>query len=261
MNNLKDLARARYHRFRRRRKQTTTDRRRLDSPEALLPGSILRKEYWFDIQPLKHQRLYSTLKDPMGRTSLDLAIWDANFDIVTRLLDLDAPFDSTYVSVPILLERAITERRDHLVDQLQSHGVKRLSFPLHSLCCVLQDGCRSRSDCLKISSRDLSSFWLAGFVWQPSCKIPTPHCAHVRNRIMDASQTKPTARVAFAAATCSVCQLVDCHRRYIAPYWIQPDAVLSLVLRHVRETQRWELISHIPGTSARKHMVVCIPCM
>lgn len=110
----------------------------------------------------------------------------------------------------------------------------------------------------KMYKRRTHPITLSGIVWSFSF---TPHavCLHVRHRTLDVDQEGLIASTASSSAMCSMCRLVDSHR-YDATALPPPDPRVSLVLRHIRETQGYQLIS-VRASEERRHVVGFVPCM
>jgi hypothetical protein len=123
---------------------------------------------------------------------------------------------------------------------------------------ISYDGIDFISDTLKEKINELMdrrSVTVSGDVWYYARSLPTDGCKHVRSRILGVYQDEPAASRASSSAMCSMCQLVDGHRGDVT------NSELSLTLRHIRETQGYELISSVTGTHDRRHTVNFVPCM
>jgi hypothetical protein len=101
---------------------------------------------------------------------------------------------------------------------------------------------------------------LSGIRWTYSCELPTGGCPHLRDQIAGFDEEKSECSASSVSAMCNICQLVAGHRRLVTAYPV-PRAVFALVLRHIQDTKRWELISHVTGTTNQIHTINAVPCM
>ena len=101
---------------------------------------------------------------------------------------------------------------------------------------------------------------LSDILWTYSRELPTGGCPHLRDQIARVDVENSEASASSVSAMCNMCQLVAGHRRLVIAYPV-PRAVMSLVLRHIQDTQKWELISHVTGTTNRRHTINAVPRM
>lgn len=106
----------------------------------------------------------------------------------------------------------------------------------------------------------LSQLAVSGMVWIYSSKLPTGGCPHLRNKIAEFDEENSKVSASSLSAMCNMCQLVASHRRLVNAYPV-PRAMVTLVLRHIQDTKRWEFISHVTGTNQQSHTMNTMPCM
>lgn len=109
----------------------------------------------------------------------------------------------------------------------------------------------------KVIDRQLTT--VPGIVWSYSCTLPTAWCPDVPHRMSDAVQGGLITPTTSLSAMCSVCQLVAGHGRDVTAN-TKPSSKITLILRHNRETQEYELISDVTETYQRRHAVKFVPC-
>lgn len=199
------------------------------------------------------------LQDLSGRTPLDLAIEIARFNIIANLLEAGAPFDNNCITASTLLEKAIIEREQHVIDRLKIRGVKRLPPDIHSPA-YIGEGIYEDSDQSSVNPLVLPRDCTSDHMWRFYRRLPMVGCSHIQTRKSEFGQAESTASSASASTICNMCQLLNDHltnsRRSI-----QLGATVELILRQIHETRRWELTTCIAGKDVRLHAVNYVPCM
>ncbi|KAH6613883.1 hypothetical protein C7974DRAFT_66245 [Boeremia exigua] len=212
-----------------------------------LGWSILHIATWFGswdvVQLLIDRGADLAFEDASGRTALDLSIELARSEITAKLLEMEAPFDSSHVSASLLLGQAILEQEQNVAYQLTARGVKPIPTDAHAMTYTDGDEPEYREESFVRGSLGPESVLFVGQLWKLCRRLPQACCPHVNTSRAKPDQLTLPGKFSTTTATCNICLLLNNHRNHLTPKTIPVGAMMSLFIRHVRETQDWQLIS------------------
>jgi hypothetical protein len=177
-------------------------------------------------------------------TVLHIAVWRGSLPIVELLIRRGALLASADHLGRLPLDLAVEIGSQEIIDMLLESG-----SPVRS---IFHRGLRSN---------DPSSTFFSGHAWSFIRRLPLVWCQHVPNRAWEPHRAESASTKACLPAMCNMCRLVDGHRRQSTTRAIQYGATVTLILRQIRDTQRWEMNSRVSGTNERRHTVDFVPCM
>ncbi|KAJ8118081.1 hypothetical protein OPT61_g853 [Boeremia exigua] len=195
---------------------------------------------WMVVQLLIDRGFDLATEDASGRTVLDLSVELMRFRMTAKLLEMGTPFKCKSLSASLLLEHAIAEQEQGVADQLLVRGVERLPANAEGNDREYDEGWLPQNSFG--SETDSSDFQ----AWELDRRVPEACCSHIkaapRTQI---NQPCPSHTTTTTIRCCNLCLLVDSHKE--AGY-IPAGAMMQLALRHVRDTQEWQLVSTISKT-------------